>query len=260
MRRRDFIKVVAGSAIAWPLAERAQTSPVQIAQVGIIDDAPIWNPFRQQLREMNYVEGQNIAFEYRQAEGIPDRLQAAAEDLAHIPVNIIAIFGTPAAQAAQRATKTIPIVAIAIGDPIGAGLIASLARPGGNITGNTILGPDVVTKRLQILKDAIPSVSRIAFLWNPDNDSNKRHLEHLREAEPLFHMTLLPLPARTADDFERVFAQLQSDPPEALLTTNDPVHQTRMAAVSYGASTPDLFRTSMPYFDALRGVAVRSCW
>src|SRR5215472_7171141 len=265
MRRRDVIKGIAGTATAWPLGARAQKGAGKIQRIGIIDNSPSWDPFRQQLRELNYVEGQNLTYVYLRTDGSPDQLDAAAMALAQLPVNVIVAFGTPRAKAAQRATKTIPIVAISIGDPIGSGLVTSLAHPTGNITGNTILGPDVVTKRLQILKDAIPSVSRIAFLWNPDNDSNKRHLEHLREAIPLFHMTLLPLRARTADDFEQVFAQLQFDPPDALLTTNDPVHQTRMAAVieflvknrvagmfqikqnvvdgglmSYGASNPDL--------------------
>jgi putative ABC transport system substrate-binding protein len=162
MRRRDFIALLGGGVVARPIAARAQQVSRSVARVGIIDDAPIWDPFRQQLRELNYVEGQNIVFEYRRAQGNLDRLQEAANELARIPVNVIAVFGTPAAQAAKRATKTVPIVAISIGDPIGAGLISSFARPGGNVTGNTILGPDVVTKRLQILKDALPGVSRIA--------------------------------------------------------------------------------------------------
>ena len=107
---------------------------------------------------------------------------AAANELVQVPVDVIAVFGTPAAQAAQRATKSIPIVMISIGDPIGTGLVSSFARPGGNITGNTILGPDVVTKRLQILKDTIPSISHVAFLWNPDNASNAAILQELQKA------------------------------------------------------------------------------
>ena len=197
-------------------------------RVGIIDDAPFWDPFRQQLRELNYVEGQNIVFEYRRAQGNLDRLQQAADELARIPVDVIAVFGTPAAQAAKRATKTVPILAISIGSPIEAGLISSFARPGGNVTGNTILGSDVVTKRLQILKDALPEVSRIAFLWNPDNASNAAIWEQLRQSVPSFHLTLVSLQARKADDFERAFAQMSSDRPDALLTASDPLHQSHM--------------------------------
>ena len=272
MKRRDFI-VLFGGAAAWPLAARAAG---KIARVGIIDNSPLWNPFRQQLRELGYVEGQNIAFEYRRAEGVSARLLAAANELVQVPVDVIAVFGTPAAQAAQRATKSIPIVMISIGDPIGTGLVSSFARPGGNITGNTILGPDVVTKRLQILKDTIPSISHVAFLWNPDNASNAAILQELQKAVPLFHMTLESLQARTADDFDAVFAQLSSDRPDAVLTTNDPLHQTQMPRViefllknkiaamfqirqnvadgglmSYGATFSDLFRRGARYVDKI---------
>jgi hypothetical protein len=119
-------------------------------------------------------------------------------------VNVIVAFGTPRAKAAQRATKTIPIVAISISDPVGSGLVTSLAHPAGNITGNTILGPDIVTKKLQILKDAIPAVARIDYLWNPENSATADILEDLRKAAPLFHMTLVSLAARTTVDFDRV--------------------------------------------------------
>jgi putative ABC transport system substrate-binding protein len=131
-RRREFITLLGGSVIARPIAASAQQASKCVARVEIIDDAPTWDPFRQQLRELNYVEGQNILFEYRRAQGNLDRLQEAADQLARISVDVIAVFGTPAAQAAKRATKTVPIVAIFIGDPIAAGLISSFARPGGS--------------------------------------------------------------------------------------------------------------------------------
>ena len=171
MRRRDFIKGIAGTATAWPLGARAQKAAGKIQRIGIIDDSPSWEPFRQQLRDLHYVEGQNLAYVYLRTDGSPDQLDAAAMALAQIPVNVIVAFGTPRAKAAQRATKTIPIVAISISDPIGSGLVTSLAHPAGNITGNTILGPDIVTKKLQILKDAIPTVARVAYLWNPENSA-----------------------------------------------------------------------------------------
>ncbi len=231
MRRRDFIMLFGGVAAAWPLAARAQQNSARIVRIGIIDNSPSWNPFREQLRELGYVEGQNIAFEYRQAGGVPEQLNAAAAELAKLPVDVIAVFGTPAAQAAQRATRTIPIVAISIGDPIKAGLVSSIARPSGNITGNTILGPDVVTKRLQVLRDAIPAVNRVGFLWNPGNASNAAILEQLRRAVPLFHMTLVSLQAQTGSDFAKVFEQISSDRLEAVLTTNDPFHQMHMTEV-----------------------------
>src|SRR5271166_561905 len=279
MRRRDFIKGIAGSAIVWPRASGAQSVTGRVQRIGIIDDSPSWHPFRQQLRELHYVEGQNLAYVYLRTDGSPNQLDAAAAALAQLPVNVIAAFGTPRAKPAQRATKTIPIVAISIGDPITAGLVTSLPHPGGNITGNTILGPDIVTKKLQILKDAFPGATRVAYLWNPDNPATAEILEDLRKAAPLFHITLISLAARTEVDFDRVFAQMSSDRPGAVLTTSDPTHQAHMPDVidfllknripglfqvrehvvagglmSYGVSLSDLFRMGALYTDKiLRG-------
>ncbi|HXW40837.1 MAG TPA: ABC transporter substrate-binding protein [Xanthobacteraceae bacterium] len=276
MRRRDVIALL-GTAAAWPRA--AGAAAAKFARVGVIDDTALWEPFRQQLRELNYVEGKTIVFEYRRADGVPERLDQVARELARLPVDVIVTYGTPAAQAAQRATKTVPIVIIGVGDPVGAGLVTNFARPGDNITGNSILSADIVTKRLEVLKDAIPSVSRIALLWNPDNASNIAILQETQKAAPLFHMTLALLQARTPDDFDSVFAQMASDRPDALLTTNDPLHQLQMSRVidfllknriagmfqlrqnvadgglmAYTASVPDLFRRGAVYVDKiLRG-------
>jgi putative ABC transport system substrate-binding protein len=279
VKRREFIALIGGTALAWPLAARAQSASEKIARIGIIDDSRSWDPFRQQLRELNYVEGQNLAYVSLNTNGNPDQLDAAAAALAQVPVNVIAAFGTPRAQAAQRATKTIPIIAISISDPVAAGLVTSLAQPVGNITGNTILGPDIVTKKLQVLKDAIPAVARVAYLWNPDNSANAAILEDLRKAAPLFNMTIVSLEARNVVDFDRVFAQMLSDRPDAVLTTNDSLHLAHMPAVidfllknriaglfqvrenviagglmSYGVSLSDLFRMGALYtYKILRG-------
>jgi putative tryptophan/tyrosine transport system substrate-binding protein len=265
--------------VVWPVAARAQDPVRKIARIGIIDDSPSWEPFRQQMRELHYVEGQNLAYVYLRTTGEPDQLDAAASALAKIPVDVIVAFGTPQAKAAQRATKTIAIIAISIGDPIGSRLVTSLAHPAGNITGNTILGPDIVTKKLQILRDAIPAVTRVAYLWNPENSGTAEILEDLRKAVPLFHMTLISLTARTTVDFDRVFAQMSSDRPDAVLLTNDPAHQAHMPEVidfllknripglfqarehvvagglmSYGVSLSELFRMGALYTDKiLRG-------
>src|SRR5579862_8044264 len=277
--RRKFIAVLGGTTLAWPLVARAQRATGKIARIGIIDDSPSWDPFRRQLRDLNYVEGQNLTYVSLRTNGNPDQLDAAAAALVQVPVDVIAAFGTPRAQAAQRATKTIPIIAISISDPVAAGLVKSLARPVGNITGNTILGPDVVTKKLQVLKDAIPAVARVAYLWNPDNSATAAILEDLRKAAPLFHVTIVSLEARTEVDFDRVFAQMSSDRPDAVLTSSDPLHQAHMPAVidfllkhriaglfqirenvvdgglmSYGVSLVDLFRMGALYTDKiLRG-------
>src|SRR5262249_41890781 len=147
VKRREFITLL-GGGMAWPLAARTQQS-AEIPRIGIIDDSPIWNAFRHGLRDLGYLEGQNIAFDYRYAGGLPDRLAWVVVELVHRPVDLIATFGTPPTLAAKQATTTIPIVMMGVGDPVGSGLVSSLARPGGNITGNTILGPEVAGKRLQ---------------------------------------------------------------------------------------------------------------
>jgi putative ABC transport system substrate-binding protein len=164
MRRREFITLVGGTAVSFvslPRSARAQQS-TKIPRIGIIDDSPIWNAFRHGLRDLGYLEGQNIAFEYRYAGGLPDRLALVAVELVHRPVDLIATFGTPPTLAAKQATTTIPTVMMGVGDPVGAGLVTSLARPGGNITGNTILGPEVAGKR-RSPREVIPSLL-VAFL------------------------------------------------------------------------------------------------
>ena len=270
LKRRDFITLLGGAA-AWPLAARAQQS-AEIPRIGIIDDSPIWNAFRHGLRDLGYLEGQNIAFDYRYAGGLPDRLAWVVVELVHRPVDLIATFGTPPTLAAKQATTTIPIVMMGVGDPVGSGLVSSLARPGGNITGNTILGPEVAGKRLQLLKEVIPSLSRVAFLWNPDNASHPAQLAELRVAVEALGIKLLPVSVRSPDEFDNAFAAMMRERPDAFLMTNDPFHQlnigriidflannrlpgmfvTREVAVaggllSYGASLPDLFRRGAVY-------------
>ena len=195
-----------------------------------------------------------------------------AVELVHRPVDLIATFGTPPTLAAKQATTTIPIVMMGVGDPVGSGLVSSLARPGGNITGNTILGPEVAGKRLQLLKEVIPSLSRVVFLWNPDNASHPAQLAELRVAVEALGIKLLPVPVRSSDEFDNAFAAMMRERPDAFLMTNDPFHQlsigriidflannrlpgmfvTREVTVaggllSYGASLPDLFRRGAVY-------------
>ena len=269
MKRREFISL-AGGLLTWgPLAARAQQP--KIHRIGIIDDSPIWNAFRQGLRELGYLEGQNIAFEYRYADGLPDRLAEVAIELVRRPVDVIAVYGTPPARAAKQATSTIPIVMIGIGDPVGAGLVPSLAHPGGNITGNTILGPDVASKRLQLLKEGVPA-SRVALLWNPENASHSAYVEEMRTAASTLGVTLISVPVSRASEFDGAFAAMMRERPDAFVMTADPLHQLHIkrivdflaqnrllgmfqlrenvnagALMSYGASLPDLFRRGAAY-------------
>ncbi|HKF08277.1 MAG TPA: ABC transporter substrate-binding protein [Xanthobacteraceae bacterium] len=173
MKRRDFITLLGGAA-AWPLAARAQQG-AKIPRIGYLvtgwpqspDTLTPIDAFRRGLRQLGYVENENIAIEYRFAEGEIERFPTLAAELVRLNVDLIVAGNTPAAIAAREATATIPIVGVAMGDPVGDGLIASLARPGGNVTGLTFLAPELTAKRLQLLKDALPNVTRVAALWQP---------------------------------------------------------------------------------------------
>ena len=269
--RRELITLLGGAA-AWPLAARAQRPPVRMPRIGIIDDEPVWDSFRQGLRDFGYIENQNIAIEYRSAEGKVDRLAQAARELVSIPVDVIVVTGSPATHAVRQATSTIPIVAIGVGDPLRAGFAVSLARPGGNMTGLSSLSPDLIGKRLEILRECIPAVARVAFLWNPDNDSNLAFLDDLIVAVPALGLELTSAPIRNADEFEGTFAAVLQRRPSAALVTGDPLlrrHQNRIidfvaknrlpamyqekewvaagGLLSYGPSLPDLFRRGASY-------------
>jgi putative tryptophan/tyrosine transport system substrate-binding protein len=271
IRRRQFITLLGGAAATWLLPVHAQ-QPGKIPRIGIIDDAPRWNGFRHGLRDLGYLEGQNIAFDYAYGDGVPERLAEAAAALVRRPVDVIATYGTPASLAAKQATTTIPIVMISIGDPVRAGLVPNLARPGGNITGNSVLGPDVGAKRLEILKEAIPTVSRVAFLWNPDNASNVLQFEEVQAAAPRLGVTVISVSVSPRIEFETAFAAMMKERPDAFAMTADPFHQThiewimdfmaknRLPAVyqlsenvragglmAYGASPADLFRRAAGY-------------
>jgi putative ABC transport system substrate-binding protein len=265
MKRRAFLAFLGGAVAIVPAAVRALEK--KIPRIGIIDDGPIWQPFREAMREAGYIDGKTIAYETRTANGDPARLTAAAAELARLPVEMIMTYGTPPSRAAKAATATIPIVMISVGDPVRAGLVQSLAHPGGNITGNTILSADLAPKRLQLIKEIIPAASRVALLWNPDNVSNAVLLEQLRAAAPELGLSFTAVEARNAADFDGAYEILARERPDAVLATSDPVHhaqlqrtadfmvqnrlpgmfQTRDDAaagglMSYGANFPDLFR------------------
>ena len=276
MRRREFITLLGGAAAAWPLGARAQQPVRPVPRLGVIDDAPNWVHFRQGLRDLGYVVGQNVTIEYRSAQDNVDRLTRAALELASLPTDVIVVHGSPATRAARRATATIPIVTLGVGDPVRAGFVTNLARPNGNITGNSLLSPDLIGKRLEILKEFVPGLARVAFLWNPDNDSNLAFLEELIIAVPTLGLQLISVPVRTSDEFERAFSAMMQRRPSAFVTTADPLHQRHVSHIidfmashrlpamyqlkenvmagglmAYGASLPDLFRRGAWYVHRL---------
>jgi putative tryptophan/tyrosine transport system substrate-binding protein len=181
-----------------------------------------YDAFRQRLRELGYVEGKNIAIEGRYAEGQLERLPDLAAELVRLKVDVIVARGLPAARAAKEATATIPIV-IQGGDPVRTGLVASLAHPGGNVTGFSDATVDVITKRLELLKEVAPKVSQVAILWNPANPTNPLQLKDSQAAGPALGLKLLALDVKGVDDFERVFAAIKKDRAGGLLVPADPM-------------------------------------
>ena len=185
MNRREFITRLSGGTAAWPLAARAQQA--KLPRVGVLvltsaDAQSLGGQLREGLQELGYVEGQNFAFESRSADGNTDRLPQLAAELVRLPVDLIVAAYTPCAEAAKRATTAIPIVMAAVADPIGAGLVQSLARPGGNITGLSNMAAETAGKSLELLRDMLPSLRRVAALANPDDAFTKSFLEQVHLA------------------------------------------------------------------------------
>jgi putative tryptophan/tyrosine transport system substrate-binding protein len=228
--------------------------------------------FRQGLHNLGYIEGRNVAIEHRSADGDFDRLRQVALELASLPVNVLVVYGATATRAARQATSTIPIVMTGVGDPVRARFVTNLARPGGNVTGTTSLGPELVGKRIEILKECVPGLARVAFLWNPDNDSNLAFLEELIIAVPALGLQLISVPMRTSEEYEGAFAAMMQRQPNAFVTQNDPlilqhigqiidfVAEHRLPAMyqakenveagglmAYGATLSDLFTRSAWY-------------
>ena len=269
MRRREFITLLSGVAVGCPLAARAERPPFL---VGMIGNAAYWPHFREAMRDLGYSEGQNIKYELRIDEIEPDRLAKTAKELARIPVDVIAAFGSPATQAAQAATQTIPIVMVAVGDPVREGMVASLAHPGRNVTGTSLLGPDVAPKRLQLLKQVIPSLVRVALLFNPNNAADIIFRDESETAARDLGMSLVQVEARTVADLDTNLSGVLSQRPDALMVPGDPLLNSQIRKIidflesnripgifvdreyvlagslmSYGASFPDLFRRSATY-------------
>jgi putative ABC transport system substrate-binding protein len=272
------------SLLTVPLAAEAQ--PVaKIPRIGVLSagfppgsaDPAAFEAFRQGLRDLGYVEGQTIVVEYRWAEGQGDRLPDLAAELVGLPVDLIVAGTTRAVQAAQHATKTIPIVMAVSADPVASGFVASLARPGGNITGMSLMAPEVSGKRLELLRDIRPGVSRVAVLWNPAQPGSRIDLQGLESAAQSLGLQLYPLEVRSPDAFESAFAAMHREGADALLVLRDPLlldrHLSAIATyalqhrlptmygwrafveagglMSYGPRVSDLFRRATYYVDRI---------
>jgi putative tryptophan/tyrosine transport system substrate-binding protein len=275
MRRRDFI--VGGIAITWPLAARAQQGGKKyIIGRFFAGSAPNPDVLTEALRELGWVEGENVAFERRYAENRLERLPEMAADLVRLKVDVIVAGGTLAPLAAKRATSTIPIVMAAAGDPLGSGLVASLARPGGNVTGMSMMVPDLSGKWLELLRDILPGLARVAVLWNSDNPYSAIGFKETQSAARTLGIEVQSLEVRSPDDFDRAFEAAQRHHPDALVTVSDPltldhtkliadftagqrlpsVHGAKEFAaagglVSYGANIADVVRRAAGYVDKI---------
>ena len=188
--------------------------------------------FRQGLRELGYVEGQNIAIESRWADGKYDRYPALAADLVRSNVDVIVAGGGAATQAAQQATKTIPIVMSAVIDPLGSGLVPSLARPGGNVTGISMMAPDLIGKQFQVLKEVVPKVSRVALLWNPANPGSAPQLREAEAAARALGVRLQPLEARVPQEIDAAFAAMTKERAGALIVLADAMFGNQRRQIS----------------------------
>jgi putative tryptophan/tyrosine transport system substrate-binding protein len=249
MRRREFISLLGGAA-AWPLGARAQERTPKIRRIGYLTGASSTNnprlaeAFRQGLREHGWVEGQNILVEYRFADGQYDRLPALAEQLVRLDVEVIVTLATAATVAARNATSTIPLVMWGVGDPVGQGLVASLARPGGNVTGlSYTVGMETFGKGLELLKEAVPHVHVVAVLSNPANPAHVLSVDALKGVARSLGLELLLQEARGPDEFDGAFAAMARERAGALLVVADAMfnsHLVRLVELALRGRLPSM--------------------
>jgi putative ABC transport system substrate-binding protein len=231
---------------------------------------------RQGLRELGYVEGHNIALEFRAAGGKSDLLPALAAELVQLPVDVIVVLSSAAAQTAKHTTTTIPIVMVSSGDPVATGLVASLARPGGNLTGLTGLATELSGKRLELLREAVPSLARVAVLWNARDAAMTHTFRGIQAAAPVLGVAVQPLGVREAKDIDSAIAAMTAERPDALFMISDVLTSQHMKQVvdfaaqhqlptlfegkgpvavggliSYGPSVTDLLRRAASYVDRI---------
>ena len=226
MRRRTFIMLFGSAAATWPLASRAQPKIPRIGFMGNSTaalEANLVDAFREGLRELGYEEGRNIAIEYRWADGKYDHFPVLVAELIAAKVDAIVTAGTPAALAVKSATTTVPLVMVAVGDPIGTGLVPSLARPGGNLTGLSSIAPDLEGKRLQLLREVTPALSHVAIFINSLNPFHVSSMKQARDAAQTMGIKLQLHDIRKSEDFDDAFAAIRKERPDALLILADRV-------------------------------------
>jgi putative ABC transport system substrate-binding protein len=276
LKRRDVIALVGGAATAWPLAARAQ-HPAKLPVIGALvigntDPEQFWREFRQGLRDLGYVEGQNIRFEFRSAQGDASRLPELAAELVRLKVDVIVTWFTPTAVLARQATRDIPIVMAETGDPIGTGLVASLPRPGGNVTGIASVTAELAGKSVQLIRDLLPSARRVTALANVTDPFSKPFLEQIDLGGAATGTTIRAIRISNDEEFESAFAAMEKDRPDAVIV--QPSLPSKRAAelalkqrvpavsvprwfaeqgglMSYSAKYVELFRKAAVYVDKI---------
>jgi putative ABC transport system substrate-binding protein len=260
MRRREFITVLGGAAAAWPLAARAQQGK-KIPRIGVLWPNPpaTFDFLRQGLKDFGYVEGQNIAFEFRWAEGKLDLLNELAAELTRLQVDVIVALAPQATLAAKQATQTIPIVFVAMGDPVASGVVPSLARPGANLTGTTRMISEMSAKHVELLKESVPSLRKLTVQWNPTNSSHQPAMQAVEATASALSLQVQPLQVRTVAELDGSFDAIVRDKTDGLLFIADPVFfiQLRRMADFVGANRlPAICNfTEFPKFGGLMGYA-----
>jgi putative ABC transport system substrate-binding protein len=280
LKRREFITFLGSAAVGWPLAARAQqtASPQRIGVllVGLSAESEELQHFRQGLRDVGYSEGRNVVIEWRSAKGDYDRVPELVADLVRSKVDVIVLDSAVGTQVAKRSTSTIPIVMALVIDPVGTGLVKSLAHPGGNVTGLSMMTADINSKRLQLLKEAIPQLTRAAVLWNPDHPFHPKVVEDLKVIAPSLSMELSFVGARAPEQFGPAFSDVNRVQAQALYVVDDPIffaHRMTLfklastarlptihelgrwpkegGLMSYGPDVNDLFRRAAIYVDRI---------
>jgi ABC-type uncharacterized transport system substrate-binding protein len=244
VKRREFITLLGGTA-AWPFAARAQPSG-KVWRMGFIAHRyeSFYDALFERLRELGYVEGQNLLVERRYAEGHVERFQGIADEIVRLNVDVIIVVTTPAGLAAKRATTTIPIVHPAAIDPVGTGLVASLAHPGGNLTGVAVLNAELSAKRFELLQEIVPGLARAGVLWNVANPANRLAWKDTEAAARALGVALQSYEVREPEDFEGVYATIAQQRPDALQVLQDALtlqHRRQIIDFTLRSRLPSMF-------------------
>ena len=276
--RRDFLWMIGAGGFATPLASFAQQQPKALPKIGVLRGAPsndqLYPAFLNGLRELGYIDGKTVQIEYRHGDG--EHLAEFAQELVRINVNVIFAPNPPQAQAVRKISTTIPIVTAALGDPIKTGLAASLAHPGGNVTGLTAMGSNLSGKRLELLKEMVPRLSRVAVLWNPTVPDKVVEWKEMEPVAKALKLELLSVEVRTPADFDGAFETIKRLHPQALIALGEPLMSTQRgrvieftnkarvpaifnwreaveegALIAYGPDISDLYRRAAIYVDKI---------